>query len=209
MLFAECCGSIVVPKADHVPNWCSCGAAACWWLNGRRGRFACYSTLGVKKVSVLGLHNGLLQAPFKTYADSTTEYGCIQRDTIKKLVDETPSGFIFKHIESLIARMRPGFSNDTFFFPHISAMPSENGNYPMLDLTVDVNGTEVKVQANGYTYVVEVMKKALVEAGFDINVINSWQLTNDKGHQLGSLDQLADHAVLGLGQKLFLKPIQH
>lgn len=45
-----------------------------------------------------------------------TEFPAVQKDTIKRLVEETPESYLFKKVESLIVRFRPEFTNDTRFF---------------------------------------------------------------------------------------------
>lgn len=141
--------------------------------------------------------------PFKTYAGSETEYGMIQKDTMRKMIDDCPSSYIFKHAESLVIRIRPGFSNDTFFLPHISAVPV-GGNYKSHPLTVIVNGHEVKIEANANMLVVQVMKLALDAAKYGSDDMDRWKLTNESGALFALANELSFYGVLGLGQTLFL-----
>lgn len=116
MLFAECCADIVVP--DSIPRkarWCKCHTACVWWDDPHTGKLAVFSHHGKKAMSVLGLSNDLLVIPFSTHEQPDGrifEYGCIQGDRIKQLIEETPSSYVFKQVGSLIIRVRPGFSND-------------------------------------------------------------------------------------------------
>lgn len=117
MLFAECCGSIVVPgNAAFDARSCRCGRSRCWWDDPTAGRFGCYSSLGIDAVSVLGLHNGLLRESFQAI-------GVIQGDAMRRIIDETPDNYIFKQAQSLIIRFKPGFSNDTRFIEKSEDIP--------------------------------------------------------------------------------------
>lgn len=123
MLFAECCGTIVVPaNKAGVARFCDCKAAACWWDDPVTGRFACYSAHGPLHVSIIGLHNGLLREPFSSYPP-VGEYGIIQGNTISRILDETPSTYLFQQVRSLVIRIRPGFSNDTRFVEKSEEVP--------------------------------------------------------------------------------------
>lgn len=119
LLYAECCGTLVVPsRNERVPRWCECQRSCCWWDDPEAGKFAVFSNCGRDKTSIIGLHNGLLLAPFKQYDDGRggiREYGFIQGDLIKQILEETPASYAFKTVSSLVIRCRPGFTNDTRF----------------------------------------------------------------------------------------------
>lgn len=116
LLFAECCSNLVVPHpVAYRVSWCQCRQAACWWENPDAGKLVVYTMLGKEYVSVIGIHNGFLTHQFPGHQDPQLgyrEYGCIQGDTIKKLIDETPTSYLFKQLNSLIIKVRPGFSKD-------------------------------------------------------------------------------------------------
>lgn len=109
ILFAECCGDLVVPDSSGKVRWCRCKRACCWWEDVNAGKFACHSFFGSNGVSILGINNALLTEPL-------TEFPAIQKHTIKRLVEETPTSYLFKQVESLIIRFRPEFTNDTRFY---------------------------------------------------------------------------------------------
>lgn len=167
------------------------------------GRLCCYSSQGKSRVSVIGLHNGLLMEPFTKYAGSDREYGMIQKNAMQKMIADCPSSYIFKHAESLVIRIRPGFSNDTFFLPHLSAVPV-GGAYRSWPTKVVVNGQEVTVETSGTTQVYQVMGLALEAAGYKKEDIGRWKLTTDSGTLMHLDSELSFHGVLGLGQTLFL-----
>lgn len=117
LLHAMCCETIVVPNSEPFKeNWCKCLKSCCWWENPWAGTFGCFSYNGISKVAILGLHNGLLVAHFPVF---DKEYGCIQGSDIKAIITNTPDNFIFKQVNSLVVRFRPGFSNDTFIVDHV------------------------------------------------------------------------------------------
>jgi hypothetical protein len=116
ILFAECCGDLVVPDVC-VPGrvrWCKCRLACCWWRNPYTGDFSCWSLRGDRFVSVLGINNALLTAEF-TQIPPNNEMGVIQADRMAKMIEDTPASYLFKTLKSLIIRVRPGFSNDIVF----------------------------------------------------------------------------------------------
>jgi len=120
LLFCENCADLVVPdQKPNKPTWCRCQSACCWWIDPHAGRFGCWSGEGKENVSIIGINNALLTEPFSThYSESTGkthEYGCIQKDKMERMIDETPATYLFRQIRSLIIRIRPGFSNDTIF----------------------------------------------------------------------------------------------
>lgn len=114
MLFAECCATIVVPSpVANRPRYCDCGASCCWWIEPYTGKFGCHSRTGKHSVSVIGLHNGLLQEPIPL------QLGAMPKDTIRRLLDETPDHYLFKRVDSLVIRLRPGTTSDTFFYAEL------------------------------------------------------------------------------------------
>lgn len=118
LLFAECCASIVVPYGKAgVARWCECTRSCCWWDEPSSGKFVVFNFDGPKRVSILGIHNGLLRAPFKEWdtEKGRDEFGCIQRSVFKEILEETPDYYLFKSMQSLIIRVRPGFSDDVRF----------------------------------------------------------------------------------------------
>lgn len=119
LLFCEACGDLVVPSAAaYEPKWCRCNASCCWWLDPKKGDFACWSQLGKNSLSVIGLNNLLLLEPFATNEAKTSEFGCIQKPVIERMLAETDDSFLFKRVNSLVVRFRPGFSSDTVFAPN-------------------------------------------------------------------------------------------
>ena len=118
ILFCENCGDLVVPSVEaYRPKWCRCGGSCCWWIEPNKGEFACWSQLGKESVSIIGINNSLFTTSFPLIESEgkKLEHGCINKITIKELIDSTPDSYIFKKVESLICRFRPGFSSDTFF----------------------------------------------------------------------------------------------
>jgi len=118
LLFAECCGDLIVPASyAHSPRWCRCGSACCWWREPLSGLFSCYSIHGEQKVSILGINNSLLYTEFPKIKNEgkETEFGAIQRNAIQEMIEQTPDHFLFKQMRSMIVRFRPGFTNDTKF----------------------------------------------------------------------------------------------
>jgi hypothetical protein len=120
ILFAECCGDLVVPESAGKIRWCRCNKACCWWEDANAGKFACHSFFGIKGCSILGINNALLTEPF-VQRDSGYEFGAIQKDVIKRLIEETPDSYLFKRVESMIVRFRPEFTNDTRFYYQLPA----------------------------------------------------------------------------------------
>src|SRR5262245_34183467 len=104
MLFCERCAEIVPPSplADK-PRFCACRQAACWWVNPVDGIFKVWAREGKESVSVLGLHNGLL------FEELT--HGLLRGDQIERLLAETAESYLFKQVNSLIIRCRPGYSS--------------------------------------------------------------------------------------------------
>lgn len=126
ILYAECCGTLIVPdnQAD-TPRWCDCGKSSVWWIDPRKGILGIYSVNGIPGVSVIGLNNSLLREPFTKMNDGR-EYGCIQGTIIKRLIEETPQSYVFKQVESLVIRVRPGFTNDVKFFESLDSIPNSS-----------------------------------------------------------------------------------
>lgn len=122
LLLAECCWNLVVPSNEaNDPRWCPCKTACVWWRDPIRGLISVHSSRSPERVSIIGLHNALLRAPIPSI-------GCVQRDAIRKLIDETDHGYLFKQVESLVVRIRPGSmaSNDTEFVLNQSDVPKSN-----------------------------------------------------------------------------------
>jgi hypothetical protein len=76
------------------------------------------------------LHNGLLTEPFHTHRSDETHGGNVERplipgQTIRRIIAETPSSYLFKTLETLIVRFRAGYSNDTRFVEMANIPPSE------------------------------------------------------------------------------------
>jgi hypothetical protein len=119
ILFAECCGDLVVP--DPTPRkarWCRCKGACVWWDDPVSGRLAVYSRHGRFMLSIVGLHNGLLAQQFPVVRDPDTldrERGVITGDVITRIIEETPASYLFKTLRSLVIRIRPGYTDDTRF----------------------------------------------------------------------------------------------
>ena len=105
ILFAECCGTLVVPnKKENKPKSCDCGKSYVWWENSLMGRLVIYAE-DRSLISVLGLHNGLLTH------DMGNNYAVL-KDDIKEIVDDTPDSYLFKTYGSLIIRVKVGITND-------------------------------------------------------------------------------------------------
>lgn len=131
ILYAECCRELVVPDSKAMaPRFCPCGKSAVWWVDPLDGRLGVYSGYGKEMVSVIGLHNGLLAEKFKQLGDDGHEYGCIQGDVINRMVEETPSSYLFKQVGSLVIRVRPGFTGDIEFFPIRADVPDDIDTCP-------------------------------------------------------------------------------
>lgn len=115
ILFCENCGDLVVPYTEaYKARWCRCNSSCCWWIDPQRGNFACWSMMGERVVSILGINNMLLTEPF-VVTESNSEFGCIQKSAIERMLTDTPDSYLFKRLNSMIVRFRPGFSNDTVF----------------------------------------------------------------------------------------------
>ena len=114
MLLCENCGDLVVPSVTaHEAKWCRCNASCCWWINPKNGEFGCWSQLGKRAVSIVGINNMLFTEPFSKAGSD--ELGCIQQESIDRMINETPDSFLFKRLKSMIIRFRPGFTSDTIF----------------------------------------------------------------------------------------------
>jgi hypothetical protein len=115
ILFCENCGDLVIPNIQaYEPNWCRCQAACCWWIDPQKGSFACWSQFGERLVSILGINNMLLTEPFMV-TENQSEFGCIQKTAIERMLLETPDSYLFKRVNSMIIRFRPGFTSETTF----------------------------------------------------------------------------------------------
>jgi hypothetical protein len=115
LMFTHCCGSLVVPcYADRVARWCACQTSACWWQDIARGHLVVFSHQGAGAVSGIALHNGLLAEP-------VAPIGCVQRARLRELIDESPA--LFKYVDSMVVKYRPGFTVDCRFEPDPSQIP--------------------------------------------------------------------------------------
>lgn len=128
LLYCEQCGDLVVPSGTpKQARLCRCTRACIWWEDPAAGKLVVYSVSGPSSVSVIGLHNGLLTEPFHSHREPSTEGGCERRlipgDTIARLIDETPGSYLFKQVQSLVIRIRPGYSSDTRFAGEEEAAP--------------------------------------------------------------------------------------
>ena len=130
LLFCEICGDIVAPfPTANVPRYCRGGCHAVWWVDPFRGILRLYETRGrydppkegsdpnyavwLRKRSphaawVLGLHNQFLH-----FSQGHS------KKTIQTILDGTPDSYIFKTVNSVIIRIRPGESNDTDWAEHL------------------------------------------------------------------------------------------
>lgn len=122
IMYCESCGDLVVPHNEaYRPRWCGCTRAAVWWENPATGQLKVYHTTGKHCVSVIGIHNDLLRAPFPKYQGSEYEHGSIQRKDMDAILEATDQHYLFKTQHSLIIRVRPGFTGDIKFtgeYPH-------------------------------------------------------------------------------------------
>lgn len=111
ILYAECCGELVVPypQKDR-PRFCNCNNAAVWWKDPQKGDLAVYSMNGPRYVSVLGINNDFLQQPYPpSKIDEGEEFGCIQKEHIDAIIDRCPDFYLFKSQRSNILKFRPNF----------------------------------------------------------------------------------------------------
>lgn len=116
ILFCENCGDLVVPSTEaYDAKWCRCQASCCWWLDPKKGEFGCWSQLGDQSVSIISLNNLLLLEPFVKNSVSNKEFGCIQKEAMDRMLAQTDESHLFKRVNSLVARVRPGFGIDTVF----------------------------------------------------------------------------------------------
>jgi hypothetical protein len=127
MLFCLDCGDIVAPLSTaRKPRFCACQRHAVWWENPATGVLRIHDTQGVfdppnpnyvggpdaqpqwqrkhppHMAYIIGLHNRFL----------TWEKGH-SKESVAMLLDSTPDSYIFRRINSLVIRIRPGESNDT------------------------------------------------------------------------------------------------
>ena len=104
-MFAQCCGTLIVPyKKEDKPRSCECGKSHIWWEVLLTGKIAVY-TEDKSFVSILGLHNGLLNH------DMGGDY-TISKDDIKDIIAKTPDNYLFSTYESLIIRVKIGMTGD-------------------------------------------------------------------------------------------------
>lgn len=115
LMLCEYCGDLVVPHTQaYEPKYCRCNGSCCWWINPDNGEFGCWSQMGERAVSVIGINNMLLTEPF-VVTEGRGEFGCIQKTAIERMLSETPDNYLLKRVNSMIIRFRPGFSSDTVF----------------------------------------------------------------------------------------------
>jgi hypothetical protein len=108
-LFCAACGDI--RGLRYSPVSCECGRVAAVWVDAERGtaiftEASCYEAQPVT-AWLLGIHNALLRGAMDRDArePSPLEYRAWQQS----------EGYIFKNVESLIARVRPGRTSDVEF----------------------------------------------------------------------------------------------
>jgi len=106
LLWASCCFSIVVPnKNAKTIKYCDCGNSCVWWDNPATGELG-VSSNDINKVSVLGIHNGLLLSECSSYVD---------KHKMEEILKNTETNYLFKTMNSLIIRFTPGNTSDTRF----------------------------------------------------------------------------------------------
>jgi|SRR6185369_2529587 len=112
MMFCHGCGSLVVPsRIAENPKWCECRSCAVWWNDPRAGTLTVFGP-STEYISVIGLNNSFLTRPFQIlngHNPDRSEYGCMNKDDIKNLIEECPQGYLFKTIESNVIRVRADF----------------------------------------------------------------------------------------------------
>jgi hypothetical protein len=91
-------------------RWCACGRHAVWWRDAYRGELSVHDQWrglddekGRPAAFVLGLHNGWLQHPLPTLC----------KEDYDQVLEETPDTYLFKKLNSVAIRIRPGHSSDT------------------------------------------------------------------------------------------------
>lgn len=121
LLWARCCATLVVPhQKDFVVRWCGCRQSAVWWEDGALGKLALFNAAGSWRIEGLGLHNDLLR--FNLAREGC---GTVTLPEIKTILEATPSSYVFKQVESLIIKFRPGYTNDVKFISNIKDVPQQ------------------------------------------------------------------------------------
>jgi hypothetical protein len=127
LLYCQECGDIIAPfPMPRHPRFCRCALHAVWWEDPKRGILRLHE-VGARwrpknpdyhggpdaqpgwqrkqtehRAYVLGLHNQFLGYPSGH-----------SKESIRGIIEATPSSYIFRTQESVIIRIRPGESNDT------------------------------------------------------------------------------------------------
>jgi hypothetical protein len=109
LLMCQDCGDIVSPdRTAYAKRACRCGRHEVWWTDPIAGKLKVsdlhFSEYEGPRCWILGIHNGFLTWPERHTSDS-----------IKTIVDNTSPSYLFKTLNSLIIRIRPGESNDTSY----------------------------------------------------------------------------------------------
>lgn len=121
-LFCQLCGFIGSPPSkDMAVRWCDCGRHAVWWVKGEAGVIRVYDKEGPtpsgpapynRKAWLLGIHNGMLEAPAEWTEDP---------EFWETMSEQNPSADnLFGRYGTCIVRFRPGETGDSAY----SGLPS-------------------------------------------------------------------------------------
>lgn len=100
LMYAHCCGSLVVPNSNkNIHTSCPCGKTAVWWNVPFLGHLTIWDPSHT--ATVIGIHNGIFKEPYSSKA------------IFRKILDETSDDYLFKDVDSLIIHIVPGTTNDT------------------------------------------------------------------------------------------------
>lgn len=103
--------NLVVPSStSNKPTLCPCGESAVWWVVPQLGIIKVWTKNDSRRVSLVGIHNGFLQAHLSD--------GVLDKGLMKMLIATTPDDYYFKTLESLIVRFKPGSSRDSSYATH-------------------------------------------------------------------------------------------
>lgn len=116
LLFCEKCHTIVVPPpSDFVGAKCKCGRFTVWWEDGQRGVIRVHDIEGPTLAGpaqmnescwLIGIHNGVFYEP-----------GELNALAVRGMLANTDQSYLFRRVESLVVRFRPGTTGDSAYAP--------------------------------------------------------------------------------------------
>jgi hypothetical protein len=112
LMYCQACGDIVCPpRTAKQYKHCLCRRHAVWWRDPAAGLLSVYdswrdgSNEWRPAAFVLGMTNSWLQHRSEN----------LTKEDYKEIIDEHPDTYLFKTLETVAVRIRPGMSSDTMW----------------------------------------------------------------------------------------------